>query len=77
MRCIMRLLAGKVIDGKVVVDGETLEEGETVTILAREGDETFHLDEEQERELLEAIEEADRGELVDAAKFFRDLRARR
>lgn len=73
----MRLLAGKVIDGKVVVEGETLEEGATVTVLAREGEETFHLDEEQERELLEAIEEADRGELVDAAEFFRDLRARR
>ena len=70
-------MSGKVIDGKVVVEGQRLEEGTKVTILAGGDEETFELTEAQEKELAEALAEADRGDLVDAEEFFRDLRSRR
>ncbi|HEU4872997.1 MAG TPA: hypothetical protein VFT44_07855 [Pyrinomonadaceae bacterium] len=51
-----------------------LPEGVTVTILAHEGDETFELDPEQEALLLDAIAEADRGELISAADLLKRIR---
>ena len=60
--------------GKIVVEGEPLPEGAVVTILAREGDETFELDASMEAELLESLAEAERGEIVSADEVLRDLR---
>jgi hypothetical protein len=37
----------------------------------------FQLDREQEEELLKAIEEADRGDVIDADEFFQSLHRRR
>jgi hypothetical protein len=37
----MKIITGTVLDGRIVVEGESLSEGEKVTILAREGSETF------------------------------------
>ncbi len=51
-----------------------LPDGSVVTVLAREGDETFELDADAEAELLESIAEADRGELIPAAEVMRMLR---
>jgi hypothetical protein len=45
----------------VVIEGEPLAEGSVVTIVAREDDETFDVSFEQERALLEAVAQADRG----------------
>lgn len=70
----MRIVFGKVIDGKVVVDGETLDEGTVVTVLAPEHDETFELSADDEAALLASIAEADRGEVVPATTALDRLR---
>lgn len=70
----MRVATGKVIDGRVVVEGTAFDEGAVVTILARDDDETFDLSSEQEAELLIAIAEAERGELIPADQLLKNLR---
>lgn len=69
----MLITTGKVNDGMIRVDTQSLPEGATVTVLAREGDETFELNAGQEAELLEAIAEAERGELVDASEVLQQI----
>lgn len=68
----MRITKGKVIGGQIVVQGESLREGSTVTILVPD-ERTFTLSAEEEAALLEAIAEADRGELLDAEDVFQQL----
>ena len=58
----MRIATGKVVAGKVVVEGEPLEDGTTVTILARDSNETFELTPDEEAKLLASIAEAEQGE---------------
>ena len=70
----MRVATGKVIDGRVVVEGAAFDEGAVVTILARDDDETFDLSPEQEAELLIAIAEAERGEVIPADQLLKNLR---
>lgn len=70
----MRVATGKVIGGKVVVEGATLAEGASVTVLVLENDETFEIAPDQERELLRALAEADRGDVIDSEQLLRDLR---
>jgi hypothetical protein len=60
----MKVITGKVVAGRIVIEGEPLEEGSTVTVLAPEHDETFVLDSQAETALLDAMAEADRGEVV-------------
>ena len=62
----MKVATGKVIDGRVVVEGTAFDEGSVVTVLARDDDETFELAPDQEAELLAAIAEAERGEVIPA-----------
>ena len=69
----MRIATGKVIDGQIIVEGEPLIEGSTVTILVSDGD-TFTLNDEDESALLDAIAEADRGELLDVEDVLKRLR---
>ena len=61
----MRITAGTVVEGRVVVEGEPLAEGTKVTVIAFEDAETFEVTPEEEAILLQSIAEADRGELVD------------
>ena len=68
----MRITKGKVVGGQIIVDGEPLTEGSIVTILIPE-DRTFTLTDEDEAALLEAIAEADNGELLDAEDVLRHL----
>ncbi len=68
----MRITKGKVIAGQIVIEGESLREGSTVTILVPD-ERTFTLNPEEEAALLEAIAEADRGELLDAGDVFKQL----
>jgi hypothetical protein len=68
----MRITQGKVVDGRVVVDGESLNDGASVTVLVPD-ETTFTLSQEDEAALLEAITEADRGDLLDADVVLRDL----
>ena len=70
----MLITTGKVNNGTIQVDSKEIPDGTTVTLLACEGDETFELDEGQERELLAAIDEADRGEFTSAAKVLDQIR---
>ena len=69
----MRITRGKVVGGQIVVDGEQLEEGSNVTVLVTD-ERTFQLNSAEEMELLEAIAEADRGELLDAEDVLRQIR---
>ena len=60
----MKIATGKVVQGKVVLEGEPLAEGAIVTVVARDDDDTFEVSSEEERALLEAIAQADRGQVV-------------
>lgn len=60
----MKVATGRIVGGKVVLEGEPLAEGSVVTVVAREDDETFDVSPEEERALLEAIAQADRGQVI-------------
>ena len=68
----MRITKGKVVGGQIVVEGEALSEGATVTILLAD-ERTFTLSAQDEAALLEAIAEADRGEVHDAQDILNQL----
>ena len=70
----MLITTGKVTNGVIQIDSKDFPEGPTVTVLAREGDETFELSANEEIELLAAMAEADRGELVDADDLLHKIR---
>lgn len=69
----MKVATGRVVAGKVIVEGEPLPDGARVTVIAREGDETFELSSEEEAEILSAIAEAERGDTMDAAQLLDSL----
>ena len=69
---IMRISKGKVVDGQIVVEDDQLEEGAIVTVLVTDERE-FQLSPEDENELLEAMAEADRGELVDVEDVLKEI----
>ena len=60
----MRVATGRVVEGKVVVEGEPWAEGAIVTVVARDDEDTFEVSAEEERALLEAMAQADRGQVV-------------
>jgi len=62
----MPVINGKVVRGQVVLEGGTLGEGAKVTVLVREGPETFELKPDEEARLLEAIADADSGALAES-----------
>jgi hypothetical protein len=70
----MKVATGIVVDGKVVVEGESLAEGSTVTVVLREDDEAFELTPEEEEELLESIQQIERGEFVSGEQLLERLR---
>ena len=70
----MLITTGKISNGVIQVEGKELPEGAIVTILAHEEDETFELNPEQESELLSAINEAERGELVSSFDLLKKIR---
>jgi hypothetical protein len=72
----MVISSGRVVEGRIVIEGEPLPEGTRVTVLAREGDETFVLDAAAEAELLESMAEGDRGQTIPAEDVLRSLRNR-
>ena len=71
----MQVASGRVVAGRVELDGE-LPEGASVTVLARDGDETFEADPDTEKMLLEAIARCDRGETIPMAQLLGELRSR-
>jgi hypothetical protein len=70
----MKVATGTVIDGKVVVEGETPAEGSAVTVVLREGDETFELTADEEAELLASIAQIERGEFISGEELLERLR---
>lgn len=70
----MRVTTGTVVNGRIEIPEEDLAEGTVVTILAPEDRESFTLGPEAEADLLEAIAEADRGELISGDELLRELR---
>ncbi len=70
----MRIVSGRVVDGKVVVADGSLDEGATVTILATDDEESFDLSAADERAILSALEQADRGEVEPASVVLERLR---
>ena len=70
----MKFANGRVVEGKVVIEGEPLAEGSVVTVVAKEDDETFEVSPEEERALLEAIAEADCGQVVSWQELREQLR---
>lgn len=71
----MKVATGKVVGGKVVVEGATFAEGASVTVLVRDNDETFEVTPEQEAELLRALTEASRGEVITSEQLLKNLRS--
>ncbi len=71
---VMRIATGKVVHGKLELDGDALEEGATVTVLVPEPDETFELTPDEEAALEESLNQAARGQFVDAEALLRELR---
>jgi beta-lactam-binding protein with PASTA domain len=72
----MRVASGRVIDGRIEVDAADLPEGAAVTVLVSEGEETFEVDEETERMLLESIAQCERGQTVPLSQVLDELRGR-
>lgn len=73
----MKIATGKVIGGKVVLEDATFEDGTSVTVLARDEERAVTLTPAEEAELLLAIAEADRGEMVSAEEVLAKLARRR
>ena len=72
----MRVASGTIVDGRVELTETELPEGATVTVLFRDGEETFIADEETERMLLESIAQCERGETVPLEDVLAGLRRR-
>jgi len=70
----MLITTGKVSGGAIEVEAGSLPEGTTVTILAPEDNEVFQLGSEDEARLLEAVAEAQRGEVVSATEVLSQIR---
>jgi len=70
----MKIATGKVVGGKVVLEGEPLAEGSVVTVVARDDEETFDVSPDEERALLQAIAQADRGQVVSWEELREQLR---
>jgi hypothetical protein len=70
----MQVFSARVRGGAIVLEeGITLPEGATVTVIADGDTEPFETTPEEERELLESIAEADRGDVISAAELLRRL----
>lgn len=72
----MRVASGRVVHGRVELTEATLPEGSAVTVLLSESDETFEVDAETERMLLESIAQCERGETVPIESVLERLRRR-
>jgi hypothetical protein len=66
----MKLLAGTVKEGKVVLSGASLPEGTMVAVYAPEPGGPVHLPANLQAELEEAIAEADREDGISAEELF-------
>ena len=70
----MKVATGRVVGGKVVLEGEPLAEGSVVTVVARDEEDAFDVSSEEERALLAAMAQADRGQVVSWEEMREQLR---
>lgn len=70
----MQAVSGTVVGGKIVVEGLSLPEGTVVTVLTPTDDKTVKLPPQMEKELLEAIDEADGEEGGAGPEFLESLK---
>jgi hypothetical protein len=70
----VQVATGTVIDGKIVVEGLSLPEGTLVTVVTRDVEPAVRLSPQDEAELLDALDEADREEGISAEELFERLR---
>lgn len=70
----MKVATGKVVGGKIVLEGETLHEGAVVTVVVHDDAEAFDTTQEEEHALLEAIAQADRGQVISWERLREQLR---
>lgn len=72
----MSVATGIIRDGQLVVegDGEPLPEGRRFTLVIDDEEKGFHLDEQSQQELLEAMAEIDRGEFVTKEQVLAELK---
>jgi hypothetical protein len=71
----MQMASGKVVGGRVELDGE-LPEGASVTVIARDDDETFEADPATEQMLLAAIAQCERSDTIPMKELLSELRSR-
>jgi hypothetical protein len=72
----MKVISAVVVDGKVELPTEAVAEGAHVMILAPEAGEPIRLTPDEERELLESMEQIRRGDYIDGQDLLRELRSR-
>jgi hypothetical protein len=70
----MKVATGKVVGGKIVLAGETLHEGAVVTVVVHDDADAFDTTPEEEHALLEAIAQADRGQVISWERLRERLR---
>jgi len=69
----MKMLTAKFVEGRLDLPEGLLQEGETVTLLVPEAEEGFRLTLDERVLLLEAMAQADRGEVVDGWQLLAEL----
>ena len=69
----MQIASGKVVGGRIELDAE-LPEGASVTVITRDADETFEVDDATERMLLDAIAQCESGRTVPLENVLSDPR---
>lgn len=70
----VRVASGRIIHGRVELNETELPEGAAVTVLFQDGDETFSVDTETKKMLLESIAQCERGETVPLEQVLDELR---
>jgi hypothetical protein len=70
----MHVATGTVVDGKIIVEGLSLPEGTVVTILTPDEKASVRLPPDLERELCEALDEADLEEGGAGEEFLNSLK---
>ena len=71
----MKIATAQVVNGQIEIPEDFLTEGDSVMLLAPGTDEAVRLTADQERELLEAVEEIRRGESIGGEELLAELRA--
>lgn len=70
----MKLLSGKIVDGKIEIPASMAAEGDRVMVLAPATEPVPRLTREQQQELLDSMEQIRAGQSVDGDELLQELR---